>query len=303
MSSSSSASTSCSTSSTSSPLPRPILSTPAKSQPSNPRYCTQAPRPAEHLRKLLRQAGLPDSGTQKELHTRVASLDRIVCFDDDIIQTSAKKTLEEYLSDLGMLPSTIGSSSTKKITKKQLQATLRKYLDIRARNCQLPATLLRRGDFWRVSVRRKNTPRTPPTRAQTAPRVSRPVYIVSAAWGKLGRKRTGQRPTPKKILPTPTKTKSWQKEFKTLEEAMRCARNRIQAKRSEGYYLSTEGSIGVDGNHQNTPVVVREDSERSLKFAGLLRVREFNNRFPVTRFSDLNRSTPTNFESDNEENH
>lgn len=238
------------------------------------------------LRKL-KAAGLPIWGTEAQQRTRLQSLGRIVCFDEDIIETSTKEQLECFLADLGMMP----PRNKVHPTKAQLQKVLRAYLEARSKCCSLPATLLKRGKFWRVAIKRRK------------PKGSfmNPIFVVVSRWGALGRKRNGLQATPMKIVPTPTKNQESERAFKSRDEAMRFARSRIKAKLREGYYLSTEGSLPVQSKENNAPVQVRPMAQRGLKFAGILQVREFDLRKSARKFRDVREDMEVNFESDHEQ--
>merc|ERR1719192_317777 len=154
----------------------------------------------------------------------VKPLDCIICIDKNIIKSSPKSILEGFLRDL-RLP-------FRGLTKSKLQSSLRRHLQQRTKQCPLPATLLKKAKFWRVTVvRKRSQSKTPLTGAK---------FVVKTEWGHLGRKRSGERQTPRKIIPTPTKNRTWEsKEYSTKEQAEKVARNKIRQKLNTGYYLST----------------------------------------------------------------
>lgn len=260
---------------------QPVLKTPvqSRSMPIN--------TPKSTIMRKLKQAGLPVWGTEDQLETRLNCLDRIVCFDEDIIETSTKEQLERFLQDLGMMP----PKGKTQPTKKQLQSVLRHYLEARSRRCSLPATLLKRGKFWRVAIKRR----------KAAGNMQEAVFVVVTKWGALGRKRNGLQATPMKIVPTPTKNQESERACGSRDEALRFARSRIKAKLKEGYYLSSEGSLAIDSKENNAPVQVRALAQRGLKFAGVLKVREFDLRKSAKKFREVKERMEVNFESDHEE--
>jgi len=260
---------------------QPVLKTPVQSR------SIPIPTPKSTMIRKLKAAGLPVWGTEVQLETRLTCLGRIVCFDEDIIETSTKEQLEKFLTDLGMMP----PKEKLQPTKKQLQDCLRRYLEARAKRCALPATLLKRGKFWRVAIKRR----------RPAGSLHSTMFVVVSKWGALGRKRNGLQATPMKIVPTPTKNQESERTFGSRDEAMRFARSRIKAKLKEGYYLSSEGALPVDSKENNAPVQVRTMAQRGLKFAGVLQVREFDLRKSAKKYRDVKEDMEVNFESDHEQ--
>merc|ERR1719494_656006 len=113
-------------------------------------------------------------------------------------------------------------------------------------------------------------------------------FVVRTEWGHLGRKRSGERQTPRKIVPTPTKNRTWTKEYSSKEQAEKFARSKIRQKLNTGYYMSTEGSLRwCDSRENSTPALVRSDNNRTLKFAGVLKMREFEQDLSVTTYTSV----------------
>jgi len=228
------------------------------------------------------------SHQKSQKNKEIESLDCILCIDESIIESSPKSILEGFLRDL-RLP-------FRGLTKSKLQSSLRKYLKQRIQQCPLPATLLKKAKFWRVTVVRKSMcfqGKAPRTGAK---------FIVRTEWGHLGRKRSGERQTPRKIIPTPTKNQIWEsKEYSTKEQAEKVARNKIRQKLNTGYYLSTEGSLPwCESRENSTPALVRPDNHRTLKFAGVLKMREFEQDLSAMTYTPVPVAPKVNFLSDNE---
>jgi len=215
-----------------------------------------------------------------------APVDRILCIDESIIETSPKQVLIGFLRDL-KLP-------YRGLTKSKLQCNLRGYLQNKMMQCPLPATLLKRAKFWRITVSRKHI--YSPLKKGAA------RFIVRTEWGQLGGKRFGERQTPRKIIPNPTKNRIWiSNEYNTKDHAVKVARLKIRQKLNAGYYLSTEGSLSwCEAREKSTPAFVRSDNHRKLKFAGVLKMREFEHNLPVITYTHINDTPKVNFMSDNE---
>jgi len=231
--------------------------------------------------------GIDNSHSQTHLSNEAKPLDRILCIDESIIESSPKPILEGFLRDL-RLP-------YRGLTKSKLQLSLRQYLQQRIKQCLLPATLLKRAKFWRVAVVRK-------TSSQNKSPNSEATFLVRTEWGSLGRKRFGERQTPKKIIPNPTKNRTWEsKAYRSKERAEKVARSKIRHKLNTGYYLSTEGSLPwCETREKSAPALVRSDSNRTLKFANVLKMREFEKDRPVMTYTQIKEAPKVNFLSDDE---
>jgi len=232
--------------------------------------------------------GIDKSPSKPHQSNEPKPLERILYIDESIIETSPKPILEGFLRDL-RLP-------YRGLTKSKLQSSLRGYLQQRSKQCLLPATLLKKAKFWRVAVVRKSMcskRKIPNTEA---------TFLVRTEWGWLGRKRAGERKTPKKIIPTPMKNRTWNsKVYSTKEQAEKVARSKIRQKLNTGYYLSTEGSLPWCETRENsTPALVRSSNHRTLKFAGVLKMREFEQNRSVMTYTPIKEAPKVNFLSDGE---
>jgi len=218
--------------------------------------------------------------------TEPTTFESMLYIDKGIIESSPKHVLEGFLRDV-QLP-------FRGLTKSELQFNLRQYLQNRIMQCPLPATLLKRAKFWRVTVARK------PLCSSSKKGTTR--FIVRTEWGQLGGKRFGERKTPRKIIPRQTMNRIWiSNEYNTKDQAVRVARLKIKQKLKAGYYLSTEGSLSwCEAREKSTPALVRSDNHRKLKFAGVLKVREFQKNLPVMTYTSIEDAENVNFMSDNE---
>jgi len=76
---------------------------------------------------------------------------------------------------------------------------------------------------------------------------------------------------------------------------------KIKQKLNKGYYLSTEGSLSwCEAREKSAPALVRPFKKRKLKFAGVLKMREFEHSLPVVKFNPIKKAPKVNFMSDNE---
>jgi hypothetical protein len=233
--------------------------------------------------------GIDNSLNKTNLSNEPKPVDHILCIDESIIESSPKPILEGFLRYL-RLP-------YRGLTKSKLQLSLRQYLQQRNKQCLLPATLLKRAKFWRVAVVRKTM--SSQNKMTNPPKAT---FLVRTEWGSLGRKRFGRRQTPKKIIPTPTKNQTWEsKVYSSKERAEKVARSKIRHKLNTGYYLSTEGSLPwCETGEKSAPALVRSDSNRTLKFANVLKMREFEQDRPVMTYTQIKEAPKVNFLSDNE---
>jgi hypothetical protein len=242
------------------------------------------------LLKAVSKTSLGINNSPNETHqsNEPKPLERIICIDENIIESSPKPILERFLRDL-KLP-------YRGLTKSKLQLSLRRYLQLRIKQCLLPATLLKKAKFWRVAVVRKTMC------SQNEVPYMEATFLVRTEWGWLGRKRFGERQTPKKIIPNPTKNQTWEsKAYSCKEQAEKVARSKIRHKLNTGYYLSTEGSLPwCEAREKSAPALVRPDSNRTLKFAGVLKMREFEQDCPVMTYTQIKEAPKVNFLSDNE---
>jgi len=260
-------------------------------RPKSPKKVMKRALPRSNQRGALKAVLKTSLGSYKsplKPHKRKKTkpIDRILCIDESIIASSPKAVLEGFLRDL-RLP-------FKGLTKSKLQSSLREYLQERVKHCTLPATLLKKAKFWRVTVVRKACSQSeiPNIKAK---------FIVRTEWGHLGRKRSGERQTPRKIVPTPTKNRTWTKEYSSKEQAEKFARSKIRQKLNTGYYMSTEGSLPwCESRENSTPALVRSDTHRTLKFAGVLKMREFEQDLSVMTYTPVKEAPKVNFLSDNE---
>jgi len=213
-------------------------------------------------------------------------VDSILCIDEDIIESSPKNVLKGFLRNV-QLP-------FRGLTKSKLQFNLRWYLQNRIMQCPLPATMLKKAKFWRVTIARK--PLYSPSKKGST------KFIVRTEWGQLGGKRLGERKTPRMIIPRQTMNRIWiSNEYNTKDQAIKVARLKIKQKLKVGYYLSTEGSISwCEAREKSTPALVRSDNHRKLTFARVLKVREFQKNLPVMTYRSIEDAEKVNFMSDNE---
>lgn len=253
----------------------------------------QLSTPNVNLRGVLKSVsktsiGIENPATKPQQSNEPKPLDRILCIDEHIIKSSPKPILEGFLRDLRLPYSGL--------TKSKLQSSLRRYVQQRIKQCPLPATLLKKAKFWRVTVVRKTVS------SQSKISNTEAKFLVRTEWGCLGRKRFGERQTPKKIIPTPTKNQTWDsKLYSTKKQAEKVARSKIRQKLNTGYYLSTEGSLPwCETREKSTPALVRSDNRRTLKFAGILKMREFQQDRSVMTYTPIKEAPKVNFLSDNE---
>jgi len=262
-------------------------------RPKSPKKAIKRSSPGADRRgvlKVVSKTSLSSDISPHKPHQRnePKPVDRILFIDESIIESSPKPILEGFLRDL-QLP-------FRGLTKSKLQSSLRGYLQRRIRQCALPATLLKKAKFWRVTIVRKTTCSKSETTNTEA------KFIVRTEWGQLGRKRSGERQTPRKIIPTPTKNQTYEtKEYSTKDQAEKFARSKIRQKLNTGYYLSTEGSLPwCESRENSTPALVRSDNHRTLKFAGVLKMREFEQDLSVMTYTSVSEAPKVNFLSDNE---
>jgi len=267
-------------------------STKVTPRPKSPKKVLKRSSPVRRrgVLKAVSKTGLikKKSPQRPQKNKEIKPLDCIICIDESIIESSPKSILEGFLRDL-RLP-------CRGLTKSKLQSSLRRYLKQRIKQCPLPATLLKKVKFWRVTVVRKAK-----YAHSKAPRIGA-KFIVRTEWGHLGRKRSGERQTPRKIIPTPTKNQTWgSKEYSTKEQAEKVARNKIRQKLNTGYHLSTEGSLPwCESRENSTPALVRPHNHRTLKFAGVLKMREFEQDLSAMTYTPVPEAPKVNFFSDNE---
>jgi len=257
-------------------------------KPKSPKKAVKRRTPKNDRRGVLKTGTIKGkmikhSTMRADSSTQPTPVDSILCIDEGIIESSPKNVLMGFLRDV-QLP-------FRGLTKSKLQFNLRRYLQNRIMQCPLPATLLKRAKFWRVSVARK-----PPSKKGVI------RFIVRTEWGQLGGKRFGERKTPQKIIPRQTMNRiSISNEYNTKDQAVRVARLKIKQKLKAGYYLSTEGSLPwCEAREKSTPAIVRSDNHRKLKFAGVLKVREFHKSLPAMSYIPVEDAENVNFMSDNE---
>jgi len=260
-------------------------------KPKSPKKAVKRRSPKNDSRGVLKSGMkkckmIKYSTNRADSITELTSVDRILCIDEGIIECSPKHVLKGFLRNV-QLP-------FRGLTKPKLQFNLRWYLQNRIMQCPLPATLLKRAKFWRVTVVSK--PLYSPSKKGTT------RFIVRTEWGQLGGKRSGERKTPRKIIPRQTTNRIWiSNEYNTKDQAVRVARLKIKQKLKAGYYLSTEGSLSwCETTEKSTPALVRSDNHRKLKFAGVLQVREFQKNLPVVQYTSIEDAAFVNFMSDNE---